>query len=49
MDFQALYKSKLTTAAEAVKLVKSGDWVDYTRRRRRPLRMAFLALLRHRP
>ena len=30
MDFQALYKSKLTTAAEAVKLVKSGDWVDYT-------------------
>ena len=24
------YKSKLTTAAEAVKLVKSGDWVDYT-------------------
>ena len=30
MDYQALYKSKLTTAAEAVKLVKSGDWVDYT-------------------
>ena len=30
MDFQALYKSKLTTADEAVKLVKSGDWVDYT-------------------
>ena len=30
MDFQALYKSKLTTAAEAVKVVKSGDWVDYT-------------------
>ena len=30
MDFQAMYKSKLTTAAEAVKLVKSGDWVDYT-------------------
>ena len=30
MDFQALYKSKLTTAEEAVKLVKSGDWVDYT-------------------
>ena len=29
MDFQALYKSKLTTADEAVKLVKSGDWVDY--------------------
>ena len=30
MDFQALYQSKLTTAAEAAKLVKSGDWVDYT-------------------
>ncbi len=30
MDYQALYRSKLTTAAEAVKLVKSGDWVDYT-------------------
>ena len=30
MDFQALYQSKLTTAAEAVKAVKSGDWVDYT-------------------
>ena len=29
MDFQALYKSKLTTAAEAVKVIKSGDWVDY--------------------
>ena len=27
MDFQALYQSKLTTAAEAAKLVKSGDWV----------------------
>ena len=25
MDFQALYQSKLTTAAEAAKLVKSGD------------------------
>lgn len=30
MDFQALYNSKLTTAEEAVKVVKSGDWVDYT-------------------
>ncbi len=30
MDFQAMYQSKLTTAAEAVKVVKSGDWVDYT-------------------
>ena len=29
MDFQAMYKSKLTTAEEAAKLVKSGDWVDY--------------------
>ena len=29
MDYQALYQQKLTTAAEAVKAVKSGDWVDY--------------------
>ena len=29
MDFQAEYSRKLTTAAEAVKVVKSGDWVDY--------------------
>ena len=29
MDYQALYKEKLTTAEEAVKAVKSGDWVDY--------------------
>ena len=29
MDYQALYNQKLTTAAEAVKVVKSGDWVDY--------------------
>ena len=28
-DFQALYKQKLTTADEAVKVIKSGDWVDY--------------------
>ena len=30
MDWQALYRQKLTTAEEAVKTVKSGDWVDYT-------------------
>ena len=30
MDYQAIYQSKLTTAQEAVKIVKSGDWVDYT-------------------
>lgn len=29
MDFQKLYQEKLTTAQEAVKLVKPGDWVDY--------------------
>ena len=29
MDFQAEYQKKLTTADEAVKVVKSGDWVDY--------------------
>ena len=29
MDYQALYQSKLTTAEEAVKVVKSGDWLDF--------------------
>ena len=29
MDYAALYQKKLTSAAEAVKAVKSGDWVDY--------------------
>lgn len=29
MDYTALYQQKLTTADEAVKVVKSGDWVDY--------------------
>ena len=29
MDFEAEYQKKLTTADEAVKVVQSGDWVDY--------------------
>ncbi|MCH5268744.1 MAG: butyryl-CoA:acetate CoA-transferase [Lachnospiraceae bacterium] len=29
MDIQTMYKEKLTTAEEAVKVVQSGDWVDY--------------------
>ena len=29
-DFWGEYKQKLCTAKEAVKVVKSGDWVDYT-------------------
>lgn len=29
MDIRKEYASKLTTAVEAVKVVKSGDWVDY--------------------
>ncbi len=29
MGFAEEYRSKLTTAEEAVKVVKSGDWVDY--------------------
>lgn len=29
MDFSKEYAQKLTTADEAVKLIKSGDWVDY--------------------
>ena len=28
MDHAALYQKKLTTATEAVKVVKSGDWID---------------------
>ena len=28
-DYRELYRQKLTTADEAVKVVKSGDWVDY--------------------
>ena len=30
MDFQALYREKLRTPEEAVRLVKDGDWVDYS-------------------
>lgn len=30
MDFKTMYENKLTTADEAVKAVKSGDWVDYS-------------------
>ena len=30
MDYQAIYAEKLRTAEEAVKLVKNGDWVDYS-------------------
>ena len=30
MDYQAEYRSKLRTPAEAVRAVKDGDWVDYT-------------------
>ena len=29
MDFQKLYKSKLTSPAQAVGVVNSGDWIDY--------------------
>ena len=28
MDYAGLYQKKLTSAEEAVKVVKSGDWVD---------------------
>ena len=30
MDFQAMYREKLRTAEEAVRIVKDGDWVDYS-------------------
>lgn len=29
MNYQKEYRQKLTTAKDAVKIVKSGDWVDY--------------------
>lgn len=29
MSYEAEYKQKLTTADEAVKVVRSGDWIDY--------------------
>ena len=29
MNYQEAYRQKLTTADEAVKVVKSGDWLDY--------------------
>ncbi len=29
-DFQTAYSAKLVTPDEAVQVVKSGDWVDYT-------------------
>ena len=29
MDYSKLYNQKLTSPYEAVKVVKSGDWVDY--------------------
>lgn len=30
VDIQKIYQEKLRTADEAVKCVKSGDWVDYS-------------------
>ena len=30
MDFTKEYQQKLTTPEKAVKVVKSGDWVDYS-------------------
>ena len=30
MDYTKEYQQKLMTPAEAVKLVKDGDWVDYS-------------------
>ena len=29
MDYQQMYQNKLTTAASAANVIKSGDWVDY--------------------
>ena len=35
-EFLGMYQSKLTTAEEAVKVIKSGDWVDYGFRNTHP-------------
>jgi len=37
MDYYAEYRSKLRTPEEAVKVVKSGDWVDYTTATAKPV------------
>lgn len=29
MDYNTIYSQKLTTAEEAVNVIKTGDWVDY--------------------
>ena len=29
MDIHQMYKQKITSAENAVKVIKSGDWVDY--------------------
>ena len=34
MGYQEMYKQKLVTAEEAVKVVKSGQWVDYEEEKR---------------
>ena len=47
MDYAALYQKKLTSAAEAVKVVKSGDWVDYASNNAKPV-MLDRALARRR-
>lgn len=36
-EFEKLYQEKLTTAEEAVKIVKSGDWVDYSHASQMPV------------
>ena len=38
-DFLGEYKEKLRTPEEAVKVVKSGDWVDYTSSLGKPILM----------
>ena len=37
MDYYSEYRSKLCTAQEAVKVIKSGDWVDYTTATAKPV------------
>lgn len=47
MDFSQEYQEKLCTPAEAVKVVKSGDWVDYSQTCSIPVKLDAALAARH--
>lgn len=47
MDFSQAYQEKLTTPEEAVQIVKSGDWVDYSQTCAIPVRLDEALAARH--